>query len=371
MLAVALSDAPSYLKVPGPPKEEAGVVHLWALSSPAPSESFSVEGGYIKGWFTPDAMEMVLLNAEATTIERWSATERKPLTRTPLPVKPVHLLTAVLSPDGEHLVGQQDAKVEGNRIVQAPLILNTRTGQHEASISVPGGGFPQAFRADGRAMAFLTAAVEKTPPPSQKKMFAGVRQSLTLVEYPGGSPLGRASLKSGFNVPTSCVFSPDGREAAVAFIGEIGLSNFETGQYSAVATKDKALTVAMIWSPDGKRLAFGDNAAVRVWTRPDPRAEAREGRDSEPVRLLRGHSKAVTALAFSPDGAILASAADNESVRLWDVVTSQERAVLPPPTGGVSIRSLAFTSNGRELRALSLPTGRVVRWLSDAPNVSP
>jgi RNA polymerase sigma factor (sigma-70 family) len=95
---------------------------------------------------------------------------------------------------------------------------------------------------------------------------------------------------------------------------------------------------AIAFAPDGKILASGGgDDAVRLW---DPRTGIQ-------IRALLGHADRVCSLAFAPDGKTLASAGANDrTVRIWEVATGKELRVLKHAE---SLTSVAFRPDGKEL----------------------
>jgi WD40 repeat protein len=105
----------------------------------------------------------------------------------------------------------------------------------------------------------------------------------------------------------------------------------------------------LAFSPDGMRLACGRDQSVWIWDlSPD-----RPGDRREPALVLNGHSRSLRDQVFSPDGNRLASAGDDETIRIWDATTGQELLQFDAPQEGVagyrSIDCLAYSPDGKYL----------------------
>jgi WD40 repeat protein len=100
--------------------------------------------------------------------------------------------------------------------------------------------------------------------------------------------------------------------------------------------------IAVAFSPDGRLVASASANEVQFWN-------AATGKEQ---RTLRGHSGLVRAIVFAPDGRLLASAGDDKTVRLWDVATAKTHRILRGHLE--SVIAVAFSPDGR----LIASTGR-------------
>jgi eukaryotic-like serine/threonine-protein kinase len=150
--------------------------------------------------------------------------------------------------------------------------------------------------------------------------------------------------------------SPDGKTLALACEdGAIRLYRLPDRKLLSRINGHSQPVRAVAFSPDGKVLASG-SGDYRAWQQPGE-VKLWDADDGRALRDLEGHSAMVWSLAFSPDGKALATASD--TARLWDAATGRLRASLGDDRGGV--RCVAFSPDGKAL-AVSDFKGRVRLW---------
>ncbi|WP_203791294.1 nSTAND1 domain-containing NTPase [Paractinoplanes rishiriensis] len=128
----------------------------------------------------------------------------------------------------------------------------------------------------------------------------------------------------------SYAFSPDGRMFATTTAASVGsahgiirLWNATAGLPQATLTGHTAAVNAVAYGPDGHTLLTGDDRTVRLWDLTRGQGE---------VLLDHEDNKVVSSVAFSADGQTIAASGDNGRLELWDAITRTRRASIPTET---------------------------------------
>ena len=273
--------------------------------------------------FSPDGK--TLASGSDKTITLWDVATGQPLGE-PLKGHTSYVYSVSFSPDGKMLAsGSDDHTI---------ILWDVATGQ---PIGQPLKGHTDniesvAFSPDGKTLA--SGSWDKT---------------IILWDVATGQPLGEPLQGHTFLV-SSVAFSPDGKTLASGSSDKtIILWNVSTSQSIGQPLQGHtSLVTSVAFSPDGKTLASGSwDKTIILW----------DVATGQPIgQPLKGHINYVTSAAFSPDGKTLASGSWDKTIILWDVWTmlstgvSTSQPIGQPLKGHTdNVTSVAFSPDGKML----------------------
>jgi WD40 repeat protein len=230
-----------------------------------------------------------------------------------------------------------------------------------------------------------TGKVDSLMPPSGNKVAARALtpEELGLVKLwidqgAGGIVTGQADaikwqpLPPGVNPIYAVAVTPDGQYAACGRANQIFVYHLPSGRfvgrltdpellksgvYNKPGVADLDLIQSLAFSQDGTLLASGGYRDIKIWQRP---------RDVRLANFDTASADNAQTVAVSPDGKWLATAAADNSIKLWDLATGQPVRAIAGHTGAVT--ALQFSPDSTKLFSGSADkTIRVSQTADGAP----
>jgi eukaryotic-like serine/threonine-protein kinase len=289
-------------------------IKLWnAESGQEINTLWGNQGGVDKVVFSPDGTRIASTGSDKT-ITIWEAGSGQTIVT--LEGQKNSVAGIAFSPGGEQLVSvDMDATVQR---------WDVRTGREVAIFENHINVSNVAFSPDG-----------------QRFVSCGDNDGIILWDATTGNEIARQA--NAVRWPKSVAFSPDGMHIAAAGYDVVTLWNVELTQELWTGSAKAGWIHDLSFSPDGTRIASTAerDSQIRVW-------DAHSGLE---IMALAGHDANVIAVAFSPDGAHLASVSYDNTLRRWDARTGQKAMSIRAHS--TKVNGLAFSNDDTRLASVS------------------
>jgi WD40 repeat protein len=287
-------------------------VRLWDIKSGEEFKSFGGHSHHVNTVdFSPDGNTLVSGSMD-NTIRLWDIQEVK---KNSLVSHSDNVVAVAFSPEGQFLASASWDKTVRLWDTQAGQEIQNFAG-HSSPVNIV------AFNPDGKSLASGSDDHGITVWHELPNVSANtISQSKLIPHFSNGI----RQLATDYHPINSFAFSPNGK--LLAFGTKDGLINFfdvRSGKkikHLQESVQEEVNVVA--FSPNGKILASGSRYSTEPQFQNMSPLYLWDVQSGKKLKALQGHTNHVFALAFSPDGKILASGSDDKTIRLWEIPSGE------------------------------------------------
>jgi len=124
----------------------------------------------------------------------------------------------------------------------------------------------------------------------------------------------------------------------------------------SIGSSEFSFAYSFALSPDERLIALGYSKSTK---RPLARVAIVNAATGAQLRALDSHSEYISALAFSPDSRLLASASHDKTIKIWDVASGQMKTLSGNPN---AILQIAWSPDGKRIYSIASVEKAIRIW---------